>query len=333
MKKLILAILLLCSPLYADSGIVSAPTNPLTLHESAGNPPALANSGKVFTKDVAGVTELFYENSAGVVMQISSGGAMPSLSRFILQQADVALPNAQDLSALSSGVARVTTGTGVISTTNLLAASMIVSSHALATFTHTAGTQLKGNTLNNFSLNWTYNRNSDDPASQTINQGIGAKAVNLRTHALVGVGLTANTTYTISAVGDDVLYGAAVGNPSSLSTTVTFTNYRYYGVTQSVLNTDTAVKAALSHEFEFGRAVTKTFDASAGGGNNYLEICYPASLGNPASTTFNGFAFTDYTVTTISNFDNGSSLPFLEDFKCVTTNNTYSGAGIVWSIQ
>jgi len=47
--------------------------------EQAGDPANIANTGIIYTKDVAGVTELFYEDNAGNVTQITSGGIPPGV--------------------------------------------------------------------------------------------------------------------------------------------------------------------------------------------------------------------------------------------------------------
>lgn len=198
--------------------------------------------------------------------------------------------------------------------------SLIVANQVLATFTNTAGTQLKGTTLNNLTLDWTYNR-TPDPTSQTIDNGVGSIAVSLRTVALTAQGLTATTTYNIDAVGDDL-------TASSLATTIQFLNYRYYGVSQNVLVTDADVIADLTPEFISARAVSKTFDASVGGGNNYLYYCYPTSFGLPATSKIGGLDFSDYSVSTIVAFDNGTG--FTENYYLLQTNTVQNGAAINW---
>lgn len=45
-------------------------------YEQAGDPANIANTGIIYTKDVAGVTELFYEDNAGAVTQITGGGSL-----------------------------------------------------------------------------------------------------------------------------------------------------------------------------------------------------------------------------------------------------------------
>lgn len=51
---------------------------PLQLSERGGDPTTVADSGFVYTKDVSSVTELFFRDSAGNVVQITSGGAVAS---------------------------------------------------------------------------------------------------------------------------------------------------------------------------------------------------------------------------------------------------------------
>lgn len=46
----------------------------LTLPERASNPGATADQGKLYTKDVGSTTELFYQDSAGSVLQLTSAG-------------------------------------------------------------------------------------------------------------------------------------------------------------------------------------------------------------------------------------------------------------------
>ncbi len=50
--------------------------NKVTLLEQSANPSSAANTGFIYTKDVGGVTELFYEDSAGNVKQITNAGSL-----------------------------------------------------------------------------------------------------------------------------------------------------------------------------------------------------------------------------------------------------------------
>lgn len=46
----------------------------VTLLEQAGNPTSAANTGFLYTKDVSAITELFWEDSSGTVLQLTSAG-------------------------------------------------------------------------------------------------------------------------------------------------------------------------------------------------------------------------------------------------------------------
>ena len=48
----------------------------VTLLEQATNPGTVANTGYLYTKDVAGVTELFWYDSAGAIVQLTSAGVL-----------------------------------------------------------------------------------------------------------------------------------------------------------------------------------------------------------------------------------------------------------------
>ena len=205
---------------------------------------------------------------------------------------------------------------------------LIVSAHSLATFVHTAGIQEKGETLNAFNLNWTYNRNGDDPTSQEIDNGIGVLAVALRTYAVSGAGLTTDTTYQIDAIGDDT-------NPSSRTATVYFRNKRYWGASATVLNassTGAQVRSALSGD-EFGTSigVTKTFDASGNEPDGkFLYYCYPTSWGLPSTSKVGGLDYSDYTSYTITAFENASA--HTENYYLLVSNSAQNGAAITWQI-
>ena len=56
------------------------PVNILQLPEEGVNPALIANSGQIYSKDVAGITELFYIDSAGNVRQLTPPPSVPALS-------------------------------------------------------------------------------------------------------------------------------------------------------------------------------------------------------------------------------------------------------------
>lgn len=59
----------------------------VTLIEQAGNPSTVANTGYLYTKDVSGITECYYMDSAGTVTQLTSAGALnPALVQALMQK-------------------------------------------------------------------------------------------------------------------------------------------------------------------------------------------------------------------------------------------------------
>jgi len=206
---------------------------------------------------------------------------------------------------------------------------LIVSAHELATFSHDGGVQEKGETLNAFNLNWTYNRNTDDPTSQEIDNGIGSLTVSLRTYAVSGAGLTTDTSYEISAVGDDT-------NTSDLTATVYFRSKRYWGASATGLNassTGAEVRAALaSEEFGTSRSATKTFDASGNEPDGkFLYYCYPTAWGAITSSKIGGLDYSDYTTYTIVSFQNASG--HTENYYLLKSNSAQNGSAISWAIS
>ena len=212
--------------------------------------------------------------------------------------------------------------------------ALVISLHTLTSFTNNVGNVLEGSTINDVTLDWTYNRNGDDPFSQTIDQGVGAVPVADRQIILgPALGIVADTTYQIDAVGDDQSYGAPVGNPSSRTTTIDFQPAYYFGVSQNLYATGAGIEgdAAIFASESLGNSRQRTynFDASVGGGANYLYIAYPTAQGNPASTQLGGFNFNDYT---LINDDITNSAGFLRNYIILRSNNTYNGANINWEI-
>lgn len=195
--------------------------------------------------------------------------------------------------------------------------------HALATFTNDVNIFEFGDTIDEVNFAWTYNRNGDDPQDQDINGGVGDIANALRVATLNPAALSNTTTWTLTATGDD-------GNVSSLQTTATEMAKVYSGVDQAIINTGAGIMAEFSASgaFDANRQHTYTFDASVGGGENYLYIAYPVSYGPVAglpNMTFNGFAFNDMTRVddSLTNAVGG-----IQDYIILRSNQVYSGADI-----
>lgn len=215
-----------------------------------------------------------------------------------------------------------------------LSESLLINLHALASFSNNVGNVLEGSTVDDVTLNWTFNRNGDDPSAQSIDQGVGVIPNADRQIVLgPGLGLVGDTTWTITADGDDVSYGAAAANQTQRSTTIDFQPAYYFGVSQNILATGADIEANFigSEGISNSRARTYNFDASVGGGNNYLYIAYPTAFGNPPQTFFNGVQlnFNDYVIV---NDDITNSEGFLRNFIIIRTNNTYNSNDIDWQI-
>ncbi len=205
-----------------------------------------------------------------------------------------------------------------------------VPAHTLATFTNSANAiHEKGSTVPDITLSWTYNRNANNPAAQSIDNAIGVIANANRSVSVLGINITDDITFTISATGDDVTYKAAAGNPSSLQTSVVFKNRKYWGVSQNDTLDNAEVLGLGDLDFVDVKQGQVLLDASIGGGDNYLYICYPASFGAPGLVKFNGELFTDYTATT-QDVTNASG--FTESYYIVRTNQVYNGVQILFDI-
>lgn len=74
-----------------------------------------ANTARLYAKDVAGVTEFFYKNSAGTERDLSAASGAPTDATYITQTANGGLSAEQALSSLATGYVKNTTGTGVLS--------------------------------------------------------------------------------------------------------------------------------------------------------------------------------------------------------------------------
>jgi hypothetical protein len=196
-------------------------------------------------------------------------------------------------------------------------------------------TVLRGITVNRVELAWSYNHTDGDPHAQSLNFGIGAIAVALRAYDIDPLAFAVNTTFTLTADGDEW----PIPNPLTRDSIVAFLNRRYWGVHNADLLVDAAADATIrglvaggtfSQEFCAARAVTKTFDASVGAPPNYLYFAYPTSFGLTPQTFMGGFAFADWDSVIFVNFDNGTG--FTENYYIIRTNPQYNGAGITWQL-
>ena len=189
---------------------------------------------------------------------------------------DVKITNLSD-----NGLVTANNSDGTLETTTQISELWIVEAHALATFTNDSGSHEQGETVTAVNLAWTYNRNTDDPFSQTINNGVGAITTSLRTTALSGLTLTTSTTYQIDAVGDDT-------NPTSKTTTIPFYWKRYWAYSTSDLFTGAEVMANFNGS-EYATSIADSESFTSGATPTYYYYMYPASFGAVSGWTFNGF--------------------------------------------
>ena len=144
------------------------------------------------------------------------------------------------------------------------------------------GTYEIGTTIDTVNLTWSTNK---DILTQSINNGIGSLAPEVRSYTHSGQTITTNRTYTIT-VNDGTQNGTS-------STTVAFMYKRYWGTSSSTSLNNSQI-LALSSEFSSSRVQTRTFDCTGG---TYFYIVYPASWGT-ATFKVGGLAFSDMILTT-----------------------------------
>lgn len=172
------------------------------------------------------------------------------------------------------------------------------------------GTFEIGTTVNTVNLTWSYNK---DVTSQSINQGIGALANDVRAYNLTSLGLTTNRTWTLSASDGTT--------PRTAGTTVSFLPKRYWGVWEDDAPDNTDI-LTLSQELSSSRAKSITFDCTGG---RFPIYAWPVSAGALSGVTVGGLAFSDYTVDTMS-FTNAQG--YTQDYYVFTFNGIQTGAAI-----
>lgn len=171
------------------------------------------------------------------------------------------------------------------------------------------GTYEIGTTINTVNLTWSTNK---DITTQSINNGIGSLAPEVRNYTHSGQTITSNRTYTIT-VNDGTQNGTS-------STTVAFMYKRYWG-TSSNTSLNNSQILALGSEFSSTRVQNRTFDCTGG---TYFYIVYPASWGT-ATFKVGGLSFSDMILSTqtITNAVGASVLVYV-----YRVNNIQTGSAI-----
>lgn len=158
----------------------------------------------------------------------------------------------------------------------------------IASFTNTVNVVEIGSTVNDVTLNWIYGSTPTYPLmSQTLDHGIGIIPLGILTKALTSLGLTSNTTWTLTATN-------AYETPTA-STTLYFRNKANWGSDSKTSLTSADILLLSDNTFATSRSMTKTFDCTGG---KYIWICYPTSFG-VGTFTVGGFV-TTFVESTIS---------------------------------
>jgi len=185
----------------------------------------------------------------------------------------------------------------------------------ITSFTNNRGTVEIGSEIADVTLSWSYNK---DEVSQSLNQGIGAVDVGVRS-ILVDGPFTADRSWTLTMSDGQTQRQASTG--------IAFRRRRYWGVSALTELNNAQILALGGSEFATNFNKTITYNASGG---RYPYYAYPSSFGIPASVTVGGLSFSDFSVTVVS-LTNASG--HTENYNVLRFNNIQTGAAItvVWA--
>lgn len=155
----------------------------------------------------------------------------------------------------------------------------------ISSFTNTVNQVEIGSTVTSTQLDWILNKTI---TSQSIDNGIGSLAVDLRTYTHSPISYTTNRTYKLT-----VFDGT---NTVEASTYIYFRYRRFWGVSSSPSLTDSEIKDLFASTSELSTTRSKTFYPSPSW--QYIYFAYPVSWG-AASFYVNGQPNTAWIQTTI----------------------------------
>lgn len=181
----------------------------------------------------------------------------------------------------------------------------------IESFSNSVGTVELGTTITAVTLSWTLNKTM---TSLSLDDGIGS-VVGLTSKSLIGLNITSEATWTLSA-GDGQ-------NTTSAITTVAFKRRRYWGVSPSEELDNAGVLGLSGSELADNFSKSVTYDASGG---KYLYFAFPQSFGVLSNVKVGGLPFTDYIVSTLSDFTNASG--HTETYSVVRVRNLQTGSAI-----
>lgn len=164
-------------------------------------------------------------------------------------------------------------------TTALALDHLLYITPSITSFTNNKNSLENGTAVTSTTLNWTVNKTM---VSESLNNSIGSLSpASLLTYTHTSTYST-NRTYTLT-VNDGT-------TSASASTSVTFLNSNYYGVSSSATLDDTAINA-LTTALASSKAQTRTLSPSG----QHIYIAYPAAYG-AAIFTVNGLSNDDWTL-------------------------------------
>lgn len=185
----------------------------------------------------------------------------------------------------------------------------------ILTFTNDVNVREKGTIVNNVILDWTINKSVD---KQTINNGVGDIASNLRTKSLINQGLSVTITYQLTVTDTQ-------GNTDIANTSIKFLNKLYRGTSPNGSLNNAQILALASNQYIEASSFPVTFTMNGNG--EYLYFALPSSLG-PVTFTVNGLVNTAW-IETLQSFTNSSG--FTEQYRIYRSTFLQNGTGI--SIQ
>lgn len=180
-------------------------------------------------------------------------------------------------------------------------------------FTNNVNTVEKGSTVASVTLNWSFNKAM---TSVKLN-GVDIDPATAST--VIAGPFTSNQSWTLTASDGT--------NTASATTSITFSQKRYWGASALESLDDAGIIGLGGSEFasNFDKAVS--YDCTGG---KYPYIAYPASFGPPSAVTVGGLAFSDFIVAT-QDFTNASG--FVSSYLVIRFFNLQTGAKIatVWA--
>jgi len=170
-----------------------------------------------------------------------------------------------------------------------------------------------GQVITNITLNWTYNKAI---TSQSINNGVGALGVSLRTYIHTPIVINDTITYTLTTSD-----GTNTINPNA---TLNYYHRRFWGVSLNSFLTEAEIESG-STELSNSKSKSITFDCTGG---RRFWYAYPIIYGT-SYVTVNGFPFSGWiggvTPQTISITN---SYGYEEEYYYYMVNNIQNGSAI-----